>query len=159
MCYHEVARNSGTRKGIEMSTTTYRTATGTGRTVSAALRIAIVIMTLGTAYIHATLGGLLFTLNAIGYTGFALAMVLSGPFAGARWLIRLALIGFTVATIAGWVAFGARFSLAYVDKAIELGLVLALVIDTWRTDGSPIVIARRIRRLPSDLLEAARAGW
>ena len=32
-----------------------------------ALRVAIVGLALGTAYIHATLGGLLFTLNALGY--------------------------------------------------------------------------------------------
>jgi hypothetical protein len=142
-----------------MATTTYRSTPHGHSTAAAVLRIVIVVLALGTAYIHATLGGLLFTLNAIGYTGIALAMVLPGPFAGARWLIRLALIGFTVATIVGWVAFGARFSLAYVDKVIELGLILALVIETWRTDGNPIVIARRIRRLPSDLLGAARAGW
>ena len=32
-----------------------------------ALRFGIVALALGTAYIHSTLGGLLFTLNAIGY--------------------------------------------------------------------------------------------
>ena len=139
-----------------MTTTTYRTAADGHSTAITALRIAIVALTLATAYIHATLGGLLFTLNAIGYTALALAMILPGPIGRARWLVRLALIGFTVATIAGWLAFGARFQLAYLDKAIEVGLVLATVVDLWHTDGNPLAIARRIRRLPSNVLAGLR---
>ena len=121
------------------------------------LRIAVVGLALATAYIHATLGGLLFTVNAIGYAVLALAVVLPGPLARYRWLVRLTLIGFTVATIGGWLAFGARFPLAYLDKGIEAGLVLALVVDLWRSDGSPIVIARRIGRLPAIVVRAVSA--
>ena len=121
------------------------------------LRTAVVGLALATAYIHATLGGLLFTLNAIGYTALAVAVVLPGQLARSRWLIRLALIGFTLGTIGGWVAFGARFPLAYLDKGIELGLVAVLVIDLWRSDGSPIVIARRICRLPGTVVRAVSA--
>jgi len=139
-----------------MTTTTYRTAAGGHKTAVTALRIAIVVLTLATAYIHATLGGLLFTLNAIGYTALALAVILPGPIGRFRWFVRLALIGFTVATIAGWLAFGARFQLAYLDKAIEVGLVLATVVDLWHTDGNPLVIAGRIRRIPSNLLAGLR---
>ena len=40
------------------------------------IRAAIVALTLATAYIHSTLGGLLFTLNAVGYVVAALAMVI-----------------------------------------------------------------------------------
>ena len=43
--------------------------------IDAALRTAIVGLTLATASIHATLGGALFTLNAIGYVVLATAMV------------------------------------------------------------------------------------
>jgi hypothetical protein len=121
------------------------------------LRIAVVGLALATAYIHATLGGVLFTLNAIGYTVLALAVVVPGPLARYRWLVRLAMIGFTVATIGGWLAFGARFPLAYLDKGIEVGLVLALVIDLWRSDGSPVVIARRIVSLPATVVRAVLA--
>jgi hypothetical protein len=52
------------------------------------------------------------------------------------------------------VAFGARFSLAYLDKAIEVALVLATGFDLWHADGNPVVIARRIRRLPSTVVRA-----
>jgi hypothetical protein len=131
--------------------------TRTNLFVTGILRIAVVGLALATAYIHTTLGGLLFTLNAIGYTVLAVAIVLPGSLARFRWLVRLGMVGFTVATIAGWLAFGARFPLAYLDKAIEVGLVLALVIDLWRSDGSPAVIARRLVRLPATVVRAVSA--
>lgn len=140
-----------------MATTTYRTTTTSNQTATNLLRIAVVGLALATGYIHVTLGGLLFTLNAIGYATLALAMVLPGPAARGRWLVRIALLGFTTATIAGWVAFGARFPLAYLDKGIEMALVLAVAVDLWRTDGSPIVIARRIGRLPATVVRAILA--
>jgi hypothetical protein len=118
------------------------------------IRGLIVGLALATAAIHASLGGLLFTLNAIGYTTFAMAMVIPGPIGRLRWLIRLGLIGFTTATIAGWVLFGARFQLAYVDKAIEAVLILALALDLWNSDGNPLIIARRVSRLPATILAA-----
>jgi hypothetical protein len=119
---------------------------GTSRPLIIVLRIAIVALTLATAQIHTTLGGLLFTLNAIGYSTFAAAMVLPGPFGRIRWLTRYALIGFTAATVAGWVAFGARFDLAYIDKTIEVALIGLLVIESWMVDGSPFRVARHARR-------------
>ena len=111
------------------------------------LRGSIVALTLATAAIHASLGGTLFMLNAIGYTALAAAMVLPGPLARVRWLVRYALIGFTAATIGGWVAFGARFDLAYVDKALEVALIGLLLIESWVIDGGPVVVARRARRM------------
>jgi hypothetical protein len=111
------------------------------------LRGAIVALTLTTAAIHASLGGALFMVNAIGYTSLALAMVLPGPLARVRWLVRYALIGFTAATIGGWVAFGARFDLAYLDKAIEVGLIGLLLIESWIIDGGPVAVVRRARRM------------
>jgi hypothetical protein len=107
------------------------------------LRTAIVGLTLATAVIHWSLGGLLFTLNAIGYMTLALALVLPGPFGRIRPLVRLGLIGFTVATIVGWYLFGARFDLAYIDKAIEVVLVALASVDLWRSDGGPLALARR----------------
>ena len=111
------------------------------------LRGSIVALTLATAAIHASLGGTLFMLNAIGYTALAAAMVLPGPLARVRWLVRYALIGFTAATIGGWVAFGARFDLAYLDKALEVALIGLLLIESWVIDGGPVVVARRARRM------------
>lgn len=107
------------------------------------LRTAIVGLTLATAVIHWSLGGLLFTLNAIGYATFALAMVLPGPVRRVRPLLRLGLIGFTAVTIVGWYLFGARFDLAYIDKAIEIVLVALVTVDLWRSDGGPLTLARR----------------
>jgi hypothetical protein len=120
-----------------------------------ATRVLIVLLTMSTAAIHASLGGWLFTLNAIGYTTLAVAMVVPGPLGHVRWLIRIALIGFALATIGGWLAFGARFPLAYADKAIEGVLVAVVAVDLWRTDGGPATLIRRGRSLAASL--AARA--
>jgi hypothetical protein len=139
--------------------TTLHGVAGTGRQVQvaprtfgfvdAAIRLGIVALTLATAWIHASLGGLLFTLNAVGYTTLAVAMVVPGPLGRHRWLVRLALLGLTTATIAGWVAFGVRFPLAYADKAIEAVLIVVLAVEIERLDGGPGGIAARARGLLS----------
>ena len=116
------------------------------------LRIAIVVLTLVTARIHLLLGGTLFTLNAIGYAALAAAMVLPGLFGKLRWLTRYALVGFTATTIVGWLAFGARFELAYIDKAIEVALIGLVLVESWVADGSPIEVARRAGRTVGQLL-------
>ena len=110
------------------------------------LRVGIVLLTLTTDQVHATLGGLMFTANAVGYAALAAAMVLPGPFAQLRWLVRYALIGLTTATIVGWLAFGARFELAYIDKAIEVALIGLVLVESWIVDGGPIAVARRAGR-------------
>ena len=110
------------------------------------LRVGILGLTLATAQIHASLGGLMFTVNAIGYTALAAAMVLPGPFGQLRWLVRYALIGLATATIVGWLAFGARFELAYIDKAIEVALIGLVLAESWLVDGGPIAVVRRIGR-------------
>jgi hypothetical protein len=114
-----------------------------------ALRAIVLVLTLATAAIHASLGGMLFMANAAGYVVLALAMVAPGPAPRFRWLIRLALIGFTAATIGGWVVFGPRFGLAYLDKGIEVALIGVLLIEQWRSDGGPVGVYRRIRSLVS----------
>lgn len=115
-------------------------------------RTLVVTLTLATAAVHASLGGLLFAVNAAVYAGLALAMVLPGPLAHVRWLIRLTLIGFTAATIGGWVLFGARYPLAYMDKAIEAALIVVVAIDVRLTDGGPIQVAWRLRELVAGLV-------
>src|SRR5215211_595129 len=95
-----------------------------------AVRAAIVGLALGTAYIHSTLGGLLFTLNAIGYVTAALAMVV--PLALAvrfRWVVRLGLIAYAMTTIVAWAIQGPYFSTAYIAKAIEIALIALVAID------------------------------
>jgi hypothetical protein len=117
----------------------------------------VVLLTLSTSYIHSTLGGLLFTLNALGYAGLAIAMVVPIGLADRfRWLVRLALLGFTLATIGGWVLFGARYDVAYLSTAIEALLVTLLVVSIYRFDGGPASVVRRLRQLPADLRELVR---
>jgi hypothetical protein len=114
------------------------------RASDVALRAAIVGLALGTAYIHSTLGGLLFTLNALGYVTFAVAMVI--PLALAvrfRWAIRLALIAYAMTTIAGWAIQGPYYSTAYIAKAIEVALIVAVAVDFARMDGNPVTVIRR----------------
>ena len=124
--------------------------------MSVLLRGGVVMLTLLTAAIHASLGGLLFTLNAAVYLALAVAMILPAvaPF---RWLARLALFGFASATIAGWLLFGARFQLAYIDKAIELALVCFLAIEVWLFDGGPAGDMGRVRRLAGSVAGALKA--
>ena len=113
------------------------------------LRVAIVALTLATAYIHLTLGGLLFTLNAIGYVVGAAALVV--PIAIAvryRWLLRIGLAGYAATTIAAWVIQPIYYPTAYLAKAIELALITVLAIDFIRRDGNPIErIRHEIRSL------------
>ena len=112
------------------------------------LRLAIVALTLATATIHASLGGLLFMANAASYAALAIAMIVPLPIAHRyRWLIRFALLGFTAATIAGWLAVGARFPLAYLDKGIEALLVGCIVAEAYRLEGGPLESLRRLVRL------------
>ena len=113
--------------------------------VDIALRVAIVALALGTAYIHLTLGGLLFALTAFGYGAFAAALIV--PLALAeryRWLFRLGLIGYTLSVVGGWVVDGPRYDIAYVTKAIEVALIALVAVDFARRDGNPI---ERIREL------------
>lgn len=108
------------------------------------IRVAIVALTLATGYIHLTLGGLLFTLNAIGYLVAAVAMIV--PLALAvrfRWIVRVGLIGYAATAIVAWAVMGPYFSTAYIAKAIEIALIVLLAIDFARHDGSPIAVVRR----------------
>ena len=114
------------------------------RPADVAIRAAIVTLTLSTAYIHSTLGGLLFTLNAVGYVVAAIAMVV--PLAIAvrfRWVVRVGLVGYAATAIVAWAVMGPYFSTAYIAKAIEVALIVALAIDFARHDGNPVAVARR----------------
>lgn len=108
------------------------------------LRLGIVALALATGYIHSTLGGLLFTLNALGYLVAAVAMVVPlGIAIRFRWLVRLGLIGYAAVTILGWAAQGALLIPAAVAaKAIEVALIALLAVDFVRHDGSPLTVVR-----------------
>ena len=109
-----------------------------------AIRAAIVGLALATGYIHSTLGGLLFTLNAVGYAVAAIAMVI--PLALAvrfRWVVRLGLIGYAFTTILGWAIQGPYYQTAYIAKAIEVALIVLVAVDFARMDGNPIDVVKR----------------
>jgi hypothetical protein len=108
------------------------------------IRAGIVGLALATGYIHSTLGGLLFTLNAVGYVVAAIAMVI--PLALAvrfRWVIRLGLMGYAATTIIGWAIQGPYYSTAYLAKGIEVALIVLVAIDFARLDGNPVTLIRR----------------
>jgi hypothetical protein len=108
------------------------------------VRVAIVGMTVATGWIHLNLGGLLFALNGLGYFGAAVAMIAPLPIAiRFRWFIRLGLIGYAATAIVAWYLTGPRYDVAYVAKAIELGLIGLLALEVWAYDGNPL---RRVRR-------------
>ena len=117
------------------------------RAAGAVLTAAIVGLTLATAYIHSTLGGLLFTLNALGYLGLAALIVIgaAAPVAVVErfsWFPRLALIGYTAMTIAGYLVMGPYFGLGWIAKGIEVALIALLVVDILRVYGSPFGLVR-----------------
>ena len=122
------------------------------RRATSLLRAAIVALTLTTAAIHASLGSVLFLANALGYAALAAAMIMPGPFARLRWLVRLALAAFTAGAIGAWLVFGARFPLAYLDKGLEVGLIVLLAVELWQIDGGPAGVLDSAR----DLLTATR---
>ncbi len=129
-----------------MSTRTTRT--GVSAT-DAVIRLAIVALALGTGYIHSTLGGLIFTLNALGYLVAAAAIVVPlGLAVRYRWLIRLGMIGYAATTIGAWAIQGPYYSTAFLAKGIEVVLISLLVIEVVRLDGNPVrLIRREIARL------------
>jgi hypothetical protein len=133
---------------------TNRLAERTPGPVDVAIRVGIVGLALATGYIHSTLGGLLFTLNAIGYLVAAVAIVI--PLALAirfRWVVRLGLMGYAAATIIGWAVQGPFYSTAFIAKGIEVALIALVAVDFARMDGNPVNVVK------SELsLLAARVG-
>ena len=108
------------------------------------IRAAIVGLALATGYIHLKLGGLLFTLNALGY--FTAAAAMAVPLALAvrfRWFIRIGLMGYAATAIVMWAIQGPYYSTAYIAKAIEVALIVTLAVDFAHHDGNPVALVRR----------------
>ena len=102
------------------------------------VQIGIIVLTLATAIIHLVILNLgmgtidpLFTLNGIGYLVLLIALFLPQLSAN-RGLIRWAFIVFTAVTIIAWIAIGEKSTLGYVDKLIEVVLIVLLFIDRGR---------------------------
>ena len=117
------------------------------RTAGFVVTAAIVGLTLATSYIHLGLGGLLFTLNGLGYAGLAVLIVIgaAAPFPIVErfsWMPRLALAGYTLATIGGYLVMGPYFTLGFIAKGIEVALLAVLAVDVVRVYGSPMGMVR-----------------
>ena len=115
-------------------------ATRSGAALGLALTLVAVDLALTTGYIHLTLGGVLFTLNAAGFAALAAALlVFALPHPLLRrfaWLPRLALAGYTLTTIGAYLVIGPYFTLGWIAKAIELGILAVLAADLLRLYGS-----------------------
>ena len=117
------------------------------RTAGFVVTAAIVGLTIATAYIHLGLGGVLFTLNGLGYLGLAglivIGAVASYPLVQRfAWFPRLALVGYTAMTIGGYLVMGPYFTLGFIAKGIEVVLIAFIVVDVIRVYGSPMAFVR-----------------
>lgn len=104
-----------------------------GRRQVGMLQLGIIVLTLATAVMHFILifPDTLFILNALGYIVLLAALYLPIPqIARYRNLVRWTLIAYTAITILLWVLIGQRSSYAYVNKAIEVLLIILLWLDS-----------------------------
>jgi hypothetical protein len=108
----------------------------------------ILELTLATAFIHFTLGGTLFLLNAAGYLALGVAYLGAAvlPMETVRrfgWLPRVGLAGFAVVTIIAYLVIGPHFTLGWVTKGIEVAIVMLVIadllitVDAGRASGRP----------------------
>jgi hypothetical protein len=122
------------------------------RSTDMLLLAGIVLLTLTTAAVHYTLGGMIFLLNAMGYVTLAVVVVASlFVLQRLRPLVLIALALFAITSIVAWLIMGSRMDLAYFTKAVEV--VLLVLIGAYlylhRTEIRPafdylIALARRI---------------
>ena len=117
------------------------------RALGVGLTAVIVALALATGYIHFTLGGLLFTLNALGYAGLAGLYVVGAAaplpiIQRFSWFPRVALAGYAAMTIVGWAIQGPYYSTAFIAKGIEVALIALIAVDATRVYGSPVAMVR-----------------
>ncbi len=111
------------------------------RSAGMLLTIVTIELTIATAWIHLSLGGSLFTLNAVGYLGLATAYAAAAslPMASVqrfRWLPRLALAGFALITIGAYLVIGPYSPLGWATKAIEVAIVGLATAETLSAYGN-----------------------
>jgi hypothetical protein len=98
------------------------------------IQIAIILLALATAAIHAILSstaGTLFLLNALGYLTFlGLFFLPVSLFQRYHKLVRWGFIAFALVTILAWVLKGDPGNpVGWITKAIEVALVVLLFLD------------------------------
>jgi hypothetical protein len=94
----------------------------------------ILELTLATAFIHSSLGGTLFLLNAVGYLALGVAYLGAAilPIEIVRrfsWLPRVGLAAFASVTIIAYIVIGPHFTLGWVTKGIEVAIVMLVIAD------------------------------
>jgi hypothetical protein len=102
------------------------------QTQPGSLQVGIIVLTIATAIVHLSLlfPDVLFILNGLGYLGLLAALYLPiSLLADRRNMVRWALMGYTTLTIILWVIIGSRITIAYVDKVIEVVLIVLLWLD------------------------------
>jgi hypothetical protein len=118
-----------------------------GRVAGVALTGAIVALALVAANIHFGLGGLLFTLNGLGYIGLAALFVIGATVGhplirSFSWAPRVMLAGYAAMTITGYLVMGPYFTLGWITKGIEVTLIALIALDVMRVYGSPAGLVR-----------------
>lgn len=112
------------------------------------LAAGVILLTLGAAAIHlylapiefgtgATLFGVLFVLNGLGYlTMLAVIYAPLGFLAPFRLAARVILIVIAAASIGAYFYVGVFDTIGWVDKAVEAGLILLVLIETVSARGA-----------------------
>jgi len=119
------------------------------RGVGLILTSTIVVLTLATASVHLSLGGLLFILNGLGYLGLAALIVIGyvkpHPLVERfDWVPRLALMGYAATTIVGYIVIGPYSTLGWTTKAVEVVLIGLLTLDVVRVYGGVRGVVQRM---------------
>lgn len=102
----------------------------------------IIALTALTALIHLFLSfqfkdgpDLIFLLNGLGYLALLFALYLPiSSLARYRTYTRWFLLGYTALTVILWFRFGASTTIAYVDKVIEIALIVLLWLESQQAD-------------------------
>ena len=116
--------------------------------VAIALPAVIVILAVVAGAIHLSLGGMLFTLSAVGYFGLAAAYLVAAVASHSlvvrfSWLPRTALIGYAATSIVAWMVIGGFYWLGYLTKGIELTLIVLVLVDIYRVYGGMTNLVRQ----------------
>jgi len=111
------------------------------------LTSAILVLVLVAAFVHLSLGELIFLLNGLGYLGLAALVVIAynvpHPLvARFAWFPRVALIGYALTTIVGYLIIGPYSTLGWTTKVVEVVMITLVVIDLVREYGSARAVVR-----------------
>lgn len=96
----------------------------------------IILLTIATALVHFALlfPDVVFVLNGLGYLVLVAALYLPlAQLAPYRNQIRWVLMAYTAVTIILWLFMGARVTIAYIDKLIEVILLVLLWLESQKT--------------------------